>query len=155
MIFKYVIAFFMANLLMLPLSVSAMDHKELSEGTLERSHLNVITSLIDTLRFLQSTQDYPTAFIALEQLEHSMDGFIAQGSQSIGEDYFRAHRLKGALEIILVQKTLDDEGCYSARTRFQVEFVLIDELGDPLAFADYPSMVKEAYAMLNKLCEIY
>lgn len=155
MIFKYVIAFFMANLLMLPLSVSAMDHKELSEGTLEHSHLNVITSLIDTLRFLQSTQDYSTAFTALEQLDSTMDGFIAQGSNVIGEDYFRAHRFKSALEIILIQKTLDVEGCYSARVSFQADFMLIDEQGDPLPMVDYPSMVKEAYAMLNKLCEIY
>ena len=152
MIFKYLITFFMASLLILPLPVSAMDH---TESRVEHSHLNVITEMINTLRFLQSTQDYELAYNAVEQLDLAMDDIIAQGANKVGEDFFKAQTLKSALDVVLVQKKLDLDGCYSAKLSLQVDFALHSEDGSELSPYDYPAMVKETYFILDKLCRLH
>lgn len=155
MTFKYLIAFFMTSLLILSLPAAAMDQTDESGGKAEHSHLNVITEVINTLRLLQSTQDYELAYGAVEQLDMAMDDMIAQGVKKLGEDYFKALTLKSALEIILQERKLDLDGCYSARLRFQVDFALQSEDGSDLSPYDYPAMVKEAYFILEKLCQLY
>ncbi|MGB0941589.1 MAG: hypothetical protein ACPGUE_04270 [Marinomonas sp.] len=155
MTFKYLITFFMTSLLILPLPVSAMDQTDESGGKAEHSHFNVITEVINTLRFLQSTQEYELAYRAVQKLDLAMDDIIAQGANKAGEDFFKAQTLKSALEIIFLEKKLDLDGCYSARLGFQVDFALHSDDGLALSPYDYPAMVKEAYFILDKLCQLY
>ncbi|KJZ11975.1 hypothetical protein TW85_16520 [Marinomonas sp. S3726] len=155
MTFKYLIAFFMTSLLILPLPAAAMDQTDESGEKAEHSRFNVITEVINTLRFLQSTQDYGLAYGAVEQLDFAMDDIIAQGYGKLGEDYFKAQTLKSALEIIFLEKKLDLDGCYSARLGFQVDFALHTNDALELSPYDYPAMVKEAYFILDKLCQLY
>lgn len=152
MIFKYLIAFFMASLLILPLPASAMDK---TGSQVEHSHLNVITEVINTLRFLQSTQEYELAYRAVQKLDLAMDDIIAQGANKAGEDFFKAQTLKSALDVVLVQNKLDLDGCYSAKLSLQVDFALRSEDGSELSPYDYPALVKETYFILDKLCQLY
>lgn len=149
------VALLLIGLLCNPFFVLHAVEKTTVNSTSNQSHFNVISALVNSLRHLQVAQDYDMAFDTVEKLDGTMNNIIAQGAENVGEDYFRAHTLKAALEIILIEKTLDLDGCFAARTQFQAEFVLTNEVGDALSPTDYPSMVKEAYAILNKLCELY
>lgn len=126
-----------------------------AESRVESTPPSVNSELINTLRVLQKTQDYDTAFKAVLALDETMDRIIALGSEQVGEDYFKASLLKSGLEIPLIEKTLDSDACFRAKISFQADFRLMDDHGDALPFEEYPDMVKEAYAILFRLCELY
>jgi len=119
------------------------------------SSSKVVSELIQTLSQLQVAETYELAYESVVLLDLAMKNIIGQGSAKVGEDYFRAHLLRAGLEIILVEKNLDLEGCFRVRLGFHVDFALRPENGEEVTLEELPSMVKEAYAILNKLCELY
>lgn len=155
MFLKCVMVFIMANCLMLTSSVFAISQADNAESRVDQSHLNTITEVINTLRLLQSTQDYEQAYGAVSQLDLAMDDIMSQGFAKVGEDFFKAQTLKSALEVVLVEKKHDLDACYSAKLSLKVDFGLRSHDGSELSPYDYPAMVKEAYFMLDKLCKLY